>query len=128
MTISFPRGRQQIELFARDLAGNKSLKTIEFNVAAIKPELDVQQPPDRAITSEESVVVSGRVLNGELLLNGQPVALESDGSFKTSVKLNLGVNKISAKVSGEEGVDATRELSVLRIIKEEAKNNEQKTK
>jgi hypothetical protein len=73
-------------------------------------------------------VVSGRVLNGELLLNGQPVALESDGSFKTSVKLNLGVNKISAKVSGEEGVDATRELSVLRIIKEEAKNNEQKTK
>jgi hypothetical protein len=123
-----PLGRQQIELFARDLAGNKSLKTIEFNVAAIKPELDVQQPPDRAITSEESVVVSGRVLNGELLLNGQPVALESDGSFKTSVKLNLGVNKISAKVSGEEGVDATRELSVLRIIKEEAKNNEQKTK
>ncbi len=78
-----------------------------------KPKLDVDQPKDGDKTNKEEIQVSGKTNNGIFIrVNGLPVVVDASGSFKTSVRLKDGDNKIDITAQDDAGNQEIKSMTV----------------
>ena len=60
-----------------------------------KPKLEVSQPNDNSKTNKQEIKIEGKTDKETYIkINGQPVVVDSQGSFVTLFKLNEGDNSI----------------------------------
>jgi len=64
-----------------------------FNAA---PGLEIFNPPDNTIQQTDVVDITGKTdMDSTVLVNGQKIVLNTDGSFAASIKLKEGINNLS---------------------------------
>ncbi len=80
--------------------------------------IEVTTPSTRGTVSEGETLVSGVVSDrsATLTINGQTVALSTDGAFSHTIPLNYGANRISIRAEKEGVTPATRSLTVTRAL------------
>jgi uncharacterized delta-60 repeat protein len=95
-------GLNQVEVVARDGAGNRSTRLIQVSFDAAAPEVVLESPSDNSVTDLSLVQVTGRVSAGSTLtvqLNGgTPETLPvSQERFFWSCRLTPGLNTIEVR-------------------------------
>ena len=89
------------------------------------PVVEVTSPPRGTVTEDSSVTVAGTVTDGEsavaVKVNGQPVPVNPDGSFSTTVEVGEGItlfDTIATDAGGNEANDARAVLSGTLVPQE----------
>ncbi len=123
-TIIFPvdlraNRRNEVLIDAQDAMGN-AIKTISINVTTdtLDPTIRIHTPMQGERTESTTVRVDGYTEPGaRLTLNDQEVQVEEDGSFDTTVELEIGMNILELVAVDDAGNVATETRSVERVIK-----------
>jgi|SRR5947209_949664 len=80
------------------------------------PSLEITSPADGSTSSSASVIVTGTASDPtglkSVTLDGDPVAVASDGSWNAPVQLHEGANTITAVATNREGVSTRRDVTV----------------
>jgi len=81
------------------------------------PEIFIYSPEDNLKTNENTVTVSGTILDKEsgidkVTVNGNAVSLAFDGSFGTTIMLSEGINSITVVATDKTGNQTTKTLDV----------------
>lgn len=79
------------------------------------PTLEISSPGDNTSTPRDEIQVIGKTDTGSGLtvrVNGQPTVLSSDGTFKSSMRLKEGENKITVRVSDNAGNSEEKTVTV----------------
>ena len=128
--------RQQQELFSKQvvkahyfLAIPKIIKSIILVVVvtvclfylsyrvkqiAAVPALNIQSPIDNLITKEKSVYVAGTAeAESQLIINGESIISDTNGSFVKEVDLKKGINIISITAQKKYGRSVTIKKQIL---------------
>jgi len=78
----------------------------ELRYILTPPKLEIIYPPDNLVTEEKNIMIQGKTEpEVKILVNGEEVYVEKDGSFKEEIILKEGVNIIAIiahKKQGEE--------------------------
>ncbi|KKR22032.1 MAG: hypothetical protein UT48_C0001G0045 [Parcubacteria group bacterium GW2011_GWE2_39_37] len=78
------------------------------------PSLNIQTPADNLITKEKSVSVTGIAeAESQLIINGESVISDTNGSFVKEVDLKKGINIISITAQKKYGRSATIKKQIL---------------
>lgn len=78
------------------------------------PTLELYSPKDGLVTSENTVVVEGRVSeDSRLMLNNTALRITDDGYFNQSIPLSKGINVMTFVAVGESGKSTT----VKRVVR-----------
>lgn len=92
---------------------------MQYRQFAGRPVLLLEYPPEQLTIDQEFVNVSGRTdPENEILINGEAVAVSSDGTFQISVTLHSGLNTISIVARNNIG----RETIIEREVQVVARN------
>lgn len=79
------------------------------------PLLTIESPKDDFFTQEEKMEVKGRTeKEAALIINGQPVNLETDGSFSAVLNLSPGTNTVKIVSRNKFGRERTAVRTVHR--------------
>src|SRR5262245_27241028 len=86
------------------------------------PVIEITTPPRGTVTEDTSVVLAGRVTDGQsavsLKVNGQAVAVNGDGSFSTTIPVGEGItlfDTIATDAAGNEANDARAVLAGMLV-------------
>ena len=91
----------------------------QYNRFISPPTLSVGQPKEGQIVNERSLLVSGRTdTDAVVSVNNQPVIVDSDGNFATTIEISEKTNEVDVLAKSRAG----RETIVKRRIKVELKN------
>ena len=104
-----------IYFIAKSASSKETKKTQEFTVTYMKskPKLEVSSPSDNSKTNKEDVAITGTTDKEiTILVNGQPVIVDVDGKFVTSVRLKNGENKITISAEDVAGNEVQKTLTV----------------
>src|SRR6185503_1182800 len=89
------------------------------------PVIEVTSPPRGTVTEDTSVTVAGTVTDGEsavaVKVNGQPVPVNPDGSFSTTIEVGDGItlfDTIATDAGGNEANDARAVLAGTLVPQE----------
>jgi len=102
-------GLNEIQVQAIDLAGNKETVTYGYVICdTTSPTAEITSPVTGFITANSTILVEGRAVDEvssviEVMLNGETVSLNPDGTFSKSVALHLGTNTLTLLVKDEAG-------------------------
>lgn len=102
-------GSHTVVFNAKDNDGNiADQKSITITVDTVAPVLTITSPTEGAITNTATITVSGITNDATsspvtLTVNGEPVTLNSDGTFSTSVTLVNGNNTITVIATDAAG-------------------------
>lgn len=80
-----------------------------------KPTIEISSPADNSSTPRDEIQVSGKTNTGSgysVKVNGSPTVAGSDGTFKSSVKLKEGENKIVVNVTDNAGNSEEKTVTV----------------
>lgn len=80
-----------------------------------KPMLEISSPADNSSTPRDEIPVTGKTDTGGGLtvrVNGSPTVIAADGTFKSSVRLKEGENKITVNVSDNAGNSDEKTVTV----------------
>lgn len=111
-------GSHTVVVKASDYDGNAATqKSVSFKIDTVPPELSVTSPADKLITNKSSVSVAGTTNDATsspvtLTVNGENVTVYDDGTFSTTVALEVGENTIT--VTATDG--AGRTTTVTRTV------------
>ena len=106
-------GSHTIYINASDHDGNAATqKSVQFTVDTVAPTLNVSSPADNLKTNEDTVTVSGTTNDATsspvtLTINGDPVTVQSNGSFSKVVSLTEGDNTITIIATDSAGKSTT---------------------
>lgn len=106
-------GSHTIYINASDHDGNAAAqKSVQFTVDTVAPTLNVSSPEDNFKTNEDTVTVSGTTNDATsspvtLTINGDPVTVQSNGSFSKVVSLTEGDNTITIIATDSAGKSTT---------------------
>ncbi len=105
---SLAEGLTPIVVIAVDAAQHRTVVQTGILVDTTAPVVDVAGPPDGVETNLSTVVVSGTIDDADatVLVNGQAIRPNPDGSWRTTVALVQGANTIvvsSVDVAGNRG-------------------------
>lgn len=110
---------------------NKALKKEEVEevpvvVEQVTPEptpipvfaLEIFSPIDEAIVDEDSLTITGKTSPGAVVAviseeGEEIVEVDTAGNFEVEVELVSGINEFEITAFGEEGDEATQEISVV---------------
>ncbi|KXA97930.1 hypothetical protein AKJ39_02800 [candidate division MSBL1 archaeon SCGC-AAA259J03] len=128
VTIEFPEGVEDaVPMPALDNWGKESEVETHEN-ARDWPTITITEPKKGLVTDDNEVTVSGTVTadvaenqNIDLTINGSSVAVESDGSFSTTVPLEKGTNYIMVTAQDRAGGITTKTRTVVRRRTAEAR-------
>ncbi|HVZ58557.1 MAG TPA: helix-turn-helix domain-containing protein [Patescibacteria group bacterium] len=87
----------------------------QYRAAFMSPPLTVISPKENSIISATDVLISGRTdPNATLTINGEPVAVNDDGSFSKTITLFPGKTAIAVRAINTFGKEAqvTRDIDV----------------
>lgn len=78
------------------------------------PRLTIESPKENSLTSENSIMVTGRTSPGaDVYINNEPILIEPDGRFREKVSLSNGLNEIEIRALNTLGRRATARLTVV---------------
>ena len=85
---------------------------MQFTVDTVAPTLNISSPADNLKTNEDTVTVSGTTNDATsspvtLTINGDPVTVQSNGSFSKVVNLTEGENTITIIATDSAGKSTT---------------------
>ena len=106
-------GSHTIYINAKDHDGNAATqKSVQFTVDTVAPTLNLTSPVDNMKTNEDTVTVSGTTNDATsspvtVTINGDPVTVQSNGSFSKSVALTEGDNTITIIATDSAGKSTT---------------------
>lgn len=106
--ITLKEGENRLKAKAVDQAGNESQdsKILLITYDKVPPKLEVEQPEEGAVFSEEKIQIKGKTEEEVVLtINDHQVVLGSAGEFEYPFKLSEGENKviiIAKDVAGNE--------------------------
>lgn len=106
-------GSHTIYVNASDHDGNAAIqKTVQFTVDTVAPTLNISSPADNLKTNEDTVTVSGTTNDATsspvtVTVNGDPVAVQSNGFFSKVVDLTEGDNTITIIAIDSAGKSTT---------------------
>lgn len=106
-------GSHTIYINAKDHDGNAAVqKSVQFTVDTVAPTLNISSPADNLKTNEDTVTVSGTTNDATsspvtLTINGDPVTVQSNGSFSKAVTLTEGENTITIIATDSAGKQTT---------------------
>lgn len=106
-------GSHTIYINASDHDGNAATqKSVQFTVDTVAPTLNLTSPVDNMKTNEDTVTVSGTTNDATsspvtVTINGDPVTVQSNGSFSKSVALTEGDNTITIIATDSAGKSTT---------------------
>jgi transcriptional regulator with XRE-family HTH domain len=98
----------------------------EYHTFISAPRLVVLEPRDQGVISETDIVVRGEADRGaRVLINGQPVLLDSEGKFVEKLLLQPGLNTIVVSAANRFGKERTETLTLeARFTPEQAVHDE----
>jgi RHS repeat-associated protein len=108
--LALVEGSNTITVVATDAAGNKTTVTRTVRRDTQAPIVDLRLPIDNFITNQQTVVVSGTVIDSTtitLTINGIVVAIGSDGTFSAQIILVAGLNTITVVATDTAGNSST---------------------
>lgn len=117
-----PEGNHTLSYFATDNAGNKeATQQIGLQVDTVAPTLTLSVPG--TTTTRTKVRIAGKVTDASsgvlsLSLDGNPLALETDGSFGLSQNFPVGVSTLTFVATDVAGNQTTIERAVSASKKE----------
>jgi hypothetical protein len=117
--VNLQPGDNIVKVEAIDKAGNTTTKEIKITlIDTTPPEILINSPNDNFKSNENTIIVSGTVLDKESGINkvtvsGNEISLSPYGSFSYTVKLVEGDNKINIIASDKAGNQTTKTLSVI---------------
>jgi cytoskeletal protein RodZ len=86
----------------------------QYNNFTEAPSLVISSPKNNEVLSTDIIDIVGNTEpNVDLYLNNQRISLTSDGSFLYTIKLNIGVNNISVKVTNRLGRTTEKILNII---------------
>lgn len=106
-------GSHTIYINAKDHDGNAAVqKSVQFTVDTVAPTLNISSPADNLKTNEDTVTVSGTTNDATsspvtLTIDGDPVTVQSNGSFSKVVNLTEGENTITIIATDSAGKSTT---------------------
>lgn len=106
-------GSHTIYINAKDYDGNAAVqKSVQFTVDTVAPTLNISSPAEGLKTNEDTVTVSGMTNDATsspvtLTINGDPVIVQSNGSFSKVVNLTEGDNTITIIATDSVGKSTT---------------------
>ena len=113
--IPLSEGENSVELIVTGENGKGRHFTEDITLDTDPPYLLVSTDVDGAVTSAETVDISGNVEKGALLtVNDETILYDSDGNFSTTVKLDNGNNIVDVKAEDEAGNINNYPMTVYR--------------
>lgn len=109
------KGDNSIYIRARSENGQITKKTMTYKVfyKSEKPKLEITEPSDNFITSNQEVKIKGSTDKETYLhINDLPVVVDANGNFEISVRLKDGDNQIVATAQDIAGNIETKTLKV----------------
>lgn len=105
-------GEHEITFLCADHDGNTESKSITVKVDTIPPSLTVSSPAEDMYTNVSPYTISGYTNDSgsspvTLTVNGNTVAVGTDGYFTTQVNLSLGDNTVTVKATDGAGLSTT---------------------
>ena len=92
-----------------------ALSTSLARAAAVA--LEILSPKDKLITREDRSTVSGKARGlKEVMVNGEIIDVEADGTFSAGLVLHPGKNLVEASAYDETGEKISAERRILRIV------------
>ena len=102
--VRLVEGRNDFVFFASDRAGNTNSTSWTIYLDITPPTLTLAGPKDGLLTNQSGVPVSGNTEAGATVtVNGQPVAVQPDGSFSMVLNLTAGTNLITVAATDRAG-------------------------
>ncbi|NTU46682.1 hypothetical protein HGA88_03575 [Candidatus Roizmanbacteria bacterium] len=109
------KGSNEVYVVANAKQAKAERKSNIFTVVYTdsKPKLEISEPQDNSKTGNSDLAVSGKT-DKEIFIrvNDQPVVVDAQGNFKTSVRLKDGDNKIEVVAQDNAGNTETKILTV----------------
>ena len=91
------------------------------------PELTVSTPENAAVVDTQTITIEGKTDTGMFLtINDEPIKLEQDGSFETTIGLSAGSNTIILKSRHPDNIGKEALLTLkVKYVPEDEENNEE---
>lgn len=87
---------------------------MQLSILATPPMLEITAPSSDQQTADRILAVSGKTIpNAVVTINGSPISVKDDGSFKVDVSLNNGLNTFIIESRNRAGKTARAERSVI---------------
>lgn len=106
----------QNELYIKAFAdNNKQAKSEVFTILykTEKPKLEVSEPKDGDKTNKEEITIAGSTnIDGYIRVNNQPVVVDAQGGFRTTIRLREGENKLEIISSDAAGNEEKQTLTI----------------
>lgn len=109
------KGENRIYVIAKSKKTKDTKKSPEFTVLlkTEKPMLEISQPNDNTKTNKQEIKIEGKTDKETYIkINGQPIVVDSQGSFQSLYKLNDGENSIEIIA---EDVVGNQEKKTLKV-------------
>ncbi len=109
------KGQNTIYFIAKSSSSKTTKKTQTFSVLykTDKPKLDISSPGDNSKTNKEDIIISGSTdKETSIKINDQPIIVDADGKFTSSVRLKSGENKIVITAEDIVGNQTEKTLTV----------------
>lgn len=116
--VILAEGANVITVIATDIAGNTTTVTRTVIRDTSPPQLTVIEPVDGSSTPDEVIAISGTAVDATavtLTVNGEIVAIGTNGAFSGSVALMVGPNTITFLATDAAGNTTTVTRLVTRI-------------
>ncbi len=113
--MTVPDGAHVVQIRGTDSRGNHIIISVAVEVDLTSPLLQILSPRDGTITNASFVKVYGIVHQGaKLLINGEQVHVDANGTFSYIFDLFEGPNKLSAKAFGKNNETMQANLVIIR--------------
>jgi uncharacterized protein YfaP (DUF2135 family) len=114
--VLLTEGANSIQFVAIDPAGNYGYRTVFVTVDTVRPTIEVTSPSNESLVATQNLQVTGTVADEHtptLLVNGQEIAVNTDGSFSVVVVLYEGTNFVALEARDGAGNTNTEVLTVI---------------
>lgn len=102
-TVELPEGEHEVELYAKDEAGNETKKTVDMNVDTTPPELE----------ATVKVVVEGKVEPGsEVYVDGQKAEVNMFGAWRVELAVRRGQKTVEVVAIDKAGNKKTEQKPI----------------
>ncbi|MCM1990482.1 S8 family serine peptidase [Oceanirhabdus seepicola] len=114
--VELTEGENKIYVTAEIESGETDpSQTIVVIKDTVNPKLNIETPVDGTVVNKEVVTVKGNVVDiniAEILVNGESVEFNKDGTFKTKIIVNDGENVIKIQAVDKAGNKESKEVKV----------------
>jgi|GEM_PF-3891623 len=113
--MTVPDGAHVVQVRGTDSRGNQIITSVAVEVDVTSPLLQILSPRDGTITNASTIKVYGLVHQGaKLLINGEQVHVDGNGTFSYVLDLVEGPNSLDAKAFGKDNQTMQATLVIIR--------------